>query len=1124
MAEKTQVVGTNDKGQFVVNIPRGDIARVDVVDIDFVIQTKSGARLIIPGAAMDSMTASPPAIQFADGPLSSGALLATVQKVDTPPTSIPVMSSLTQYELKKSEGNKNVSRDGPEGRDADAATQEAMSQQVAPLPTEGGDSSVDKLLAKAEQLADDITKNAFDWAPNKPLELPGANPDGPPGQPPTAKIPLLISLSIGNVVSDGAGIVGQGGPAGSGIANGILNNDALQYGTETLTGGAGDDTIYADALTDATGVDNTTAYSHLDTDTGLATDGTAFYFVKDVAFNVAGYLRRVTSITISGLPDGVSIEGATSLGNGSFSLPSSLVIPIATVLNFIYDVTVIRALFPTGSDHVDINLTFNIKGYGVGVVDATKIFVLRFQDVDSTTDITANNPIPITGIGGGYSDIYVMPTASTPHLINAGGGNNVVYAGNSNDTINAGSGNDVIYAYAGNDVITVGGGDNTVWAGSGDDNITTGAGADVIQAGSGNDSITASTGNNVIAGGTGTDTLSFVDADISSVTLTLDANGDRSGVMSRSDGGADTITGIENIKGSSGNDNFTFIGSGNVANTVWGGSGNDRIDSGDGNDTVYGETGDDTIIAGTGDDVIDGGADNDTITGGAGADTLIGGVGNDIFLAVLGDGADVYDGGDDLDKVDYTAETAAITINLGNSAVTGLGGSAAGDTYRNIEWIVGGSGADNLTAAATACILDGGAGNDVITGGGGDDTLYGGIGTDTLTGGAGANVLDGGAGTNTYNMGAGADQVIGGANYDRIYYQSSNIAVVVNLDGASHSFVNSLGTTVTVAAGSGGNRQEVANDVNSWANGDTYSGVEEVQGSSVNDVIWGSDAVNNVFTLNSGNDIAYGFGGNDTLYGGAGTDTLYGGVGNDVLEGGAGGDTLDGGAGVDQAYYYNSSAGVTVDLYTASTDAFYKGVGGDAASDVFSDIENLSGSNNAGDTLIGDTNANILWGNGGDDFLKTVAAVKGAAYVNTSGADTLFGGAGKDSLYIAKEEAASNTVLTTVDGGAGLDTLYAANWDFSSFSNNRYVSIEAVNLKGLDNITTQALTNAVISQFLDSSPDTANTLKLYLDNGDTFNATNASGSPTTVSDGVNSGLHYTYTGATTYYVDVYKTA
>ena len=104
-----------------------------------------------------------------------------------------------------------------------------------------------------------------------------------------------------------------------------------------------------------------------------------------------------------------------------------------------------------------------------------------------------------------------------------------------------------------------------------------------------------------------------------------------------------------------------------------------------------------------------------------------------------------------------------------------------------------------------------------------------------------------------------------------------------------------------------------------------------------------------------------------TLTGGAGNDTLTGGAGNDTIAGGAGTDTMTGGGGTDTLDYSTSSAAVTIDL--ASNAA----AGGDAAGDVISGFENVTGSA-FNDNLTGDEGANVITGGGGDDLLTAVGA------------------------------------------------------------------------------------------------------------------------------------------------------
>lgn len=71
-----------------------------------------------------------------------------------------------------------------------------------------------------------------------------------------------------------------------------------------------------------------------------------------------------------------------------------------------------------------------------------------------------------------------------------------------------------------------------------------------------------------------------------------------------------------------------------------------------------------------------------------------------------------------------------------------------------------------------------------------------------------------------------------------------------------------------------------------------------VDGSSGNDSIYGTDAEENM-NGRGGNDKIYAGGGNDAVLGGEGDDYLYGEDGNDVLQGESGNDYLIGGDGDD---------------------------------------------------------------------------------------------------------------------------------------------------------------------------------------------------------------------------------
>ena len=347
------------------------------------------------------------------------------------------------------------------------------------------------------------------------------------------------------------------------------------------------------------------------------------------------------------------------------------------------------------------------------------------------------------------------------------------------------------------------------------------------------------------------------------------------------------------------------------------------------------------IINGTaGADDLSGTAENDSINGLDGNDRLVGMEGDDVIDGGTGDdqlhgswGADTLIGGDGIDIIAYLNSSTAVTVNLGSGATDGE--YAAGDTWSGVEGVSGSQLNDALWGDAAANTLLGIEGDDLLIGMEGDD------------------VIDGGAGNDEMHGSWGADSLNGGDGIDLIAYLNSDAGVTVNL------------ATGEAAGG--------------YAAGDTWTGVEGVSGSQLN----------------------------DTLTGDAAANTLIGLEGGDVLVGGGGADSLDGGAGTDTAKYNTSSAAVTVDL-TAGT-----GLGGDAQGDTLANFENLGGSA-FNDTLTGGAGVNLIGGGGGDDTLA------GAA-----GNDTLLGGNGTDGLdggdgWDTLEGEAGDDQLT---GGAGGDTL-----------------------------------------------------------------------------------------------------
>jgi uncharacterized delta-60 repeat protein len=515
--------------------------------------------------------------------------------------------------------------------------------------------------------------------------------------------------------------------------------------------------------------------------------------------------------------------------------------------------------------------------------------------------------------------------------------------------------------------------------------------ADTMTGGAGNETFQGRSGNDVIDGGAGTDLVHYLNE--------IDSNGDGFGVAvnlttnaasgtwngvaynvaagSATDGagGTDTLTNIENVRG-----------------------------------TMY----NDVIIAFSGDNNIDGQDGSDLLIGGGGNDTIDGGaLGLEQFT----------------DWVSYSGSPAAVNVNLRKgTASDGFGGT---DTLLNIDAVMGSALNDTLTggsdSASTSGLkvenFQGNAGNDIIDGGRGttvptsstnneqnqarydnspnavnvnlatgvaldgfdSDTGTAGVQsyTDTLIGinaVRGSNFADSLTGGNTafdfqewFEGRSGNDTIDGGSGADWVQYQSATSSVNVNL---------ALGTALDGLGGT-----------------DTLISIEAVTGSNYN-------------------------------------DTLIGGAGNDSMQGRAGNDVLDGGAGVDRADYladFDSNGdglGVLVNMHTAVRSGTWNGgiaysidpgraIDGSGDTDSLVNIENIRGSIYA-DVIYGSTANNFIDGREGGDRLE-----------GGTGNDTIDGGvSGPDNYFDWVGYSTSTTGVnvnlrlgTASDGLGGTDTL-----------------------------------------------------------------------------------------------------
>ena len=440
---------------------------------------------------------------------------------------------------------------------------------------------------------------------------------------------------------------------------------------------------------------------------------------------------------------------------------------------------------------------------------------------------------------------------------------------------------------------------------------------------------------------------------------------------------------------------------------------------------------------------ITGSAYADVLTGDANANVISGGAGNDTIVG--GAGADTLDGGSGSDTVDYSASSSGVTVDIG--ANTASGGDATGDIIANFENVIGSSSAgwNNIVGNLSANTLTGGSGEDVLVGGldivqdglftqgnhgstlatytagqtfggwtvtSGDVDLYNTINSGYVTNHGGYSVdLDGstpGAIKQTLSTIAGYSYTVTfelAGNFGQTFDKTMQISAA----GVSQTF--------TVTKPAGWSRSTPGWNYESFTFTATGSSTDLVFKSLDSSGIAGAQISDVHVVQNTGDAGNY-------LSGGAGDDLLVGAGGNDTFVGGSGADTMVGGGGTDTADYSASSAGVTVNLANAGAQS-----GGDAAGDILSTFENVTGSAYA-DVLTGDGNANVISGGAGNDTITGGAGNDTIA--GGAGADTLDGGTGTDTVDYSASSAGVTVNLANAGAQSGGD---AAGDILSNFEN-----------------------------------------------------------------------------------------
>ncbi|MDZ4062731.1 MAG: hypothetical protein U1C75_16310, partial [Brevundimonas sp.] len=376
-----------------------------------------------------------------------------------------------------------------------------------------------------------------------------------------------------------------------------------------------------------------------------------------------------------------------------------------------------------------------------------------------------------------------------------------------------------------------------ITGGGGGDIIIGGGGSDIIDGGSGNDTISGDAGNDMMTGGSGADTFLFRPGGHNDIITDFNgAEGDqlrlegyRDYSVNRVSGGV-VISVTQDFTGEQGTifiqgdytsrasiadfivlvpdevplPNFEFERYGTDGrDTLIGDERSEIILGGGGNDRLEGRGGRDLVEGGAGDDIVLGGDGDDLLNGGTGTDIMTGGSGRDWFAFYAGDGRDtITDFNVAEDVIDVGFQLISSITQNGNDCVITL---QSGDQLTLTGVQAHSVGAANFVRTLTTPPLVpapsvgvnriGSEGADVLTGTDYDDLLDGRGGADQLYGGTGDDIyyVDTQADLVFENAGEGYDTVVSSSGfylYDNI--EALTLTGTGNIFGVGNALDNVL--------------------------------------------------------------------------------------------------------------------------------------------------------------------------------------------------------------------------------------------------------------------------------------------------------------------------------------------
>ncbi|MBF8177102.1 beta strand repeat-containing protein [Herminiimonas contaminans] len=950
-----RVVTPDQQGNFQLKISKGDIAKVHIVDVDMVLYLNDGTKLVLAGGAIGAMDDSV-MVDFSNGRDSAAHMMDQVgiiplQKLDQP----RVLST----EPRESDGRGNMQED--------ASYRQTEGAQDLAAQAQAANAAISAISKAMVQLANVVQSNAT------PVNNFKSNYEGQASQQQPLIKPVAQVLPERPGVTPQEFVIGPNAPA---LSVHLVNTIGTTQDGNILKGSGGSSAFNSDTNTSNiaqiapqiinAGNDVNEIWANGQAPLNPTTPDNTFSKILNVQITGDGKVQSLTITAI--LPPGVSIVGATSLGNNVYQIPVSPDTKDYRI-ELRYDTVPPN---PNAPIHADFKLNFEltvITTEGIQVLNSVRQVVIK----DATTADDLNYANPVTG-----ESALVLPAQGVAHVVRAGdNAGTTIYGSNANDSLYGGTGNDTLY----------GGKGNTYFEG-----------------GAGNDTIVGGVNGGVVPN------INTVGYTNSTSGVRVDLN---TGIAQDGFGGTDTLHNIQKVIGSTHDD--TFIVGANTKGVDGGTAGNDTIDFSASNAAVTVNL---TTGTGTG-----GYAQNVTFTN---IENVVGSNYNDTFVG--SNVANKFDGGGGAHNlVNYSGDTADLTIDLLTPGAAGIGGSAAGDTYVNIQDVTGGSGNDTFVASLAANNFDGGGGTNTVSYAGSAT----GVKVDFYRGEGTGGTADG----DTYKN----IQSVIGSSFDDIFTADPNS---VKFDGGAGgfdtvSYDRSLSGIIVDASRNVGGIETAPADPSTPGSLPTYSNsytnIDKFIGSAYADTFIASNRADNFDGLGGVDTVSYaadtvgvvvnlvtgqGSGAGslaegDTL---ANIENVTGGSGNDTFVANDSANVFDGGAGSNTVDYSASTTGaVTVDLFHAN------GVGtsgGFAQGDKFINIQNVIGSG-FDDTFVASAAANTFDGGGGTH--------NRVSYANDTVGVTvdLVNGQGSGAGSLADGDKFFN--IQDATGGSGNDTFIASN-------------------------------------------------------------------------------------------------